>query len=511
MSRLPTVGGDNGDWGTILNDFLGVEHNTDGTLKKAADIVTAQTTADNAQTTANAKYTKPGSGIPLSDLVSAVQTRITNAIQKGDQILFASDYGAVFDGTTNDAAALQAAIDAARSSGKILMLPTGTAIVGTPLSINGPITIVGSGRESTILKASIALNDYVVKFTGGTAGVGIVGAYFADFAIDGNSANQTAGGAILADGAVQCTFERLHCYSVYNWGLKLGPITGGAFGHHNRVVNCLFDNSDGSAGFGGGVWTTSSDENWFIGTDFEFLGGSSNPVGTTPVMFYDQSGLQHIISSNFVRGAHNCIGVRVQNCLKTKIIGCTFDGVPGDNVFLVANKCVVSGNVFTQPGDGGSVAASGIHLEFNTHFNVITGNVLETSDGAGETRSLIREESTGGGGDNLISDNSVTWGGVAPTVSLIESQGTNTIVRNNIGWVTEKSGTATVASGSTTIAVNHGLEMTPALSNIWVTPSNNLGTATKFWISGVSNTQFTINVDVDPGATTATFVWNARM
>ncbi|HEU4914755.1 MAG TPA: glycosyl hydrolase family 28-related protein [Candidatus Saccharimonadales bacterium] len=504
MVRLPTVGGDTGDWGSILNEFLSVELNTDGTLKRGGDI-------DTAQATANAKYTKPGTGIPLTDLASAVQTTINNAIQVGDQILYAADYGAVFDGSTDDASALQSAITAANSSDKILMLPPGTAIVGTPLSISGPITIVGSGRESTILKAANGLNDYVIKFTGGSPGVGIVGAKFADFSIDGNAANQTAGGGILADGAVQCSFERLHFYSLYNWGLKLGPTTGGGFGHHNRVVSCLFDNSGASAGFGGGVWVTSNDENWFLATDFEFLGGSSAPIGTAPIMLYDQAGLQFITSCNFVNGSNNCIGVRVQNAFKTKIVGCTFDGVPGDNIFLAANKCVVIGNVITQPGDGGSVAASGIHLEFNTHFNVVTANSLETSDGAGETRSLIREESTGGGGDNIITGNSTTWGGVAPTVSLIESAGTNTIVRNNIGWVTDNEGTATVASGSTTVAVNHGLESAPALQNISVTPTNNLGTAAKFWISGITTTQFTINVDADPGATTATFVWNARM
>ncbi len=36
MSRLPNVGGDNGAWGIILNDFLGVSHNADGTLKSTA-------------------------------------------------------------------------------------------------------------------------------------------------------------------------------------------------------------------------------------------------------------------------------------------------------------------------------------------------------------------------------------------------------------------------------------------------------------------------------------------
>lgn len=34
MARLPTPGGDDGNWGDVLNTFLRVEHNDDGTLKK---------------------------------------------------------------------------------------------------------------------------------------------------------------------------------------------------------------------------------------------------------------------------------------------------------------------------------------------------------------------------------------------------------------------------------------------------------------------------------------------
>jgi hypothetical protein len=37
MARLPNPGSDNGTWGTILNDFLTVEHNVDGTLKIRTD------------------------------------------------------------------------------------------------------------------------------------------------------------------------------------------------------------------------------------------------------------------------------------------------------------------------------------------------------------------------------------------------------------------------------------------------------------------------------------------
>src|SRR4051812_39176042 len=33
MSRLPTPGSDNNEWGAILNDFLSVSHNDNGSLK----------------------------------------------------------------------------------------------------------------------------------------------------------------------------------------------------------------------------------------------------------------------------------------------------------------------------------------------------------------------------------------------------------------------------------------------------------------------------------------------
>lgn len=38
MSRLPTPGSDDGTWGDILNDFLEVEHNADGTLKSSGSL-----------------------------------------------------------------------------------------------------------------------------------------------------------------------------------------------------------------------------------------------------------------------------------------------------------------------------------------------------------------------------------------------------------------------------------------------------------------------------------------
>lgn len=48
MVRLPQPGGDAGEWGEILNTFLSVEHNADGSLKLASDIISAQQKASSA-------------------------------------------------------------------------------------------------------------------------------------------------------------------------------------------------------------------------------------------------------------------------------------------------------------------------------------------------------------------------------------------------------------------------------------------------------------------------------
>ena len=67
MPRLPIPGDDAGTWGGILNDFLSIELNSDGTLKKAPQITTALNTANSALSTAGTAL-QPGANI--SDLTN---------------------------------------------------------------------------------------------------------------------------------------------------------------------------------------------------------------------------------------------------------------------------------------------------------------------------------------------------------------------------------------------------------------------------------------------------------
>lgn len=65
MARLPEPGGDSGQWGDILNDYLSVAHTTDGTLK--AGSVSEATLQNNAITVAKiATSSSPTSGQSLT-------------------------------------------------------------------------------------------------------------------------------------------------------------------------------------------------------------------------------------------------------------------------------------------------------------------------------------------------------------------------------------------------------------------------------------------------------------
>ncbi len=68
MARLPVQGSDSGVWGDVLNQYLLVAHNADGSLKDASII-----------STVSSKYVKPPSGIPEADLSSGVQSKL-NAV-----------------------------------------------------------------------------------------------------------------------------------------------------------------------------------------------------------------------------------------------------------------------------------------------------------------------------------------------------------------------------------------------------------------------------------------------
>lgn len=78
MSRLPNPGNDNGTWGNILNDFLGISHAQDGTLNSntvgsgqiQSGVVGTQHLTTSVQQTLNAAVRMVNSKTPVNGAVT---------------------------------------------------------------------------------------------------------------------------------------------------------------------------------------------------------------------------------------------------------------------------------------------------------------------------------------------------------------------------------------------------------------------------------------------------------
>jgi len=131
-------------------------------------------------------------------------------------------------------------------------------------------------------------------------------------------------------------------------------------------------------------------------------------------------------------------------------------------------------------------------------LNTIKGNYIITANSYG-----IMEKSASCNNNHIV-DNTI----IGATHAGVYLQGDDSIAVRNIGFTTENSGTATLATGTTSIAVNHGLDVTPAAGDIVVTPIETWGNMTKFWIGNYTSTQFTIYADQNPGQD-VDFAWKA--
>lgn len=123
MARLPAVGGDDGSWGTLLNEFLQVSHNDDGTLKNL--------------------------------------------------YINVKDHGAKGDGTTDDTAAIQSALNAAGiNQGGMVFIPVSDYVVNGTLEVPLSTQIGGPEWRAAKLWPKTGLNVPVLNLNGLPGGEG---------------------------------------------------------------------------------------------------------------------------------------------------------------------------------------------------------------------------------------------------------------------------------------------------------------------------------------------------
>ena len=144
-------------------------------------------TIPNSVDRAGKALTFDGSGEPTattlgSDSLTSVSTWYRNTILPGleggiTKLFNAAAYGATGDGTTDDTAALQSVIDAAEAvttleGGGVVWLPVGTYKITDELTVQKPISIIGSGPMGWEYVSTIMTPTTVIAWDSGTTGTG---------------------------------------------------------------------------------------------------------------------------------------------------------------------------------------------------------------------------------------------------------------------------------------------------------------------------------------------------
>lgn len=203
MTRLPTPGGDDGTWGDILNTYLEIAHNADGSLKTAAVTTAGSELTSNKGVANGYAALNSATQVPTSQLGGGVANSTTylrgdgnwqlpptapvtsvagktgavtlvasdaGAVATGALVLNVKDYGATGNGSTDDGTALLAAITAgqAAANGALIYFPPGNYVTSQRLNVTAPnIVLQGAGTSLSTITGTGSLE--VVKFNTGSS------------------------------------------------------------------------------------------------------------------------------------------------------------------------------------------------------------------------------------------------------------------------------------------------------------------------------------------------------
>jgi Pectate lyase superfamily protein len=276
--------------------------------------------------------------------------------------------GAAGDGTTDDTAAVQAAITACQSAGGgTVWFPPGTYIV-TGLTITGSdVTLRGSGIGATIISLKNSSNTSVIA----VSGTGTVNVHVEDLSIEGNKANQSGtshGISISTPYSVTDTQHRIASVDINSVLTDGISITG-----DTRVVR-LFHVRVKQAG--GSGYNMAGSDHQVIGCIADACVNHGFVVYAGDPMFV---GCKAFYCDSAVNGS---AGFRVEGT------GCYFTACEAQNnnengwtIIGTAAQILLEGCTATSNGTNFAGAGSGVQVANATNVSIVGGLFTEIPGG----------------------------------------------------------------------------------------------------------------------------------
>ncbi|QNK57259.1 right-handed parallel beta-helix repeat-containing protein [Paenibacillus sp. PAMC21692] len=288
------------------------------------------------------------------------------------------DYGAVGDGTTDDRAAIQAAINAAQGDGGgVVFLPKGNYAVSSTLNITGHnVGICGVGGAS-VIKGTFAAGN-IIYFGGTTPGAGTINNFFRDFTIT-SGVVKTSGAALYGQHAQRSCIE----------GLKADDPGASGYNLYDGIVfnsfdNCLVSNVQLFCSHAGLIAYGKSDQSW--GANLWFTNGSRIHTDYRP-------------GSIGIHLGGSCGGIAIE---ASDIIGCETNVRINTALSGAQNREILFNECFID-----SAGNHGVHIQSNgvalLHFNnTWVASSGSKASGGYPNGSNIQHENTSAGLNDII-------------------------------------------------------------------------------------------------------------
>jgi hypothetical protein len=361
----------------------------------------------------------------------------------------------------------------------------GTLNITSPILLRSSwydFTIEGDGWNS-VLQANNGLNDTIIKSD--DTGARIWRITLKDFRIAGNQVNQSKGSGIYLWGASFSLLDHLYIANCKGDGITLnGSVSLQGTDIWIRNIRSESNNGTGinSLVYGGSDLTLTNSvlqSNNLVG--FQSANGgmhiSNNQIYSNGQWGIDASGLNNSFVGNEV----------VENGLPNVTGGVILRGACDYNSW--------TGGIIADNGN----TYGGLYVAAGATYNTVTG-VSFASSGSTTHGYAILEDA--GANFNTYIGNSGTIG----SIKGILSQGTGSLVRSNVSYVTENSGNFTITAGQWGVSVNHGLATNATA--VQLTLTSNCTTAVYTSFGTFTSTQFTANLSALQGSD-ITGTWRA--
>jgi len=328
----------------------------------------------------------------VSPFIQAGTGAVSRTIQdKLEEFISVKDFGAVGDGVTNDAAAVQLAANAA--AGKVLYFPPGTYVVNNGFSITGDNSVVIGYGATITYNATTATFYHCIRIYGNnTAVLGIrvkspSGLVRNDtgFAISAGNVSTNTTGLVIQD----CVVD-----SIGSAGIWLSNVSQPRIAN-NVVKNCLADGIH----FADGCYDIVCSNNVLISNGDDNIAIVNDTAGAPYLGRF-------VVSGNVITGGTSVsgMGVAVIGAATGNIIGNTISNTVGPAIGTYhwtdtgynADYLSISDNVINNTGVGGTYfGGCGIYLGETNNVSIKNNHIANLQyDGAKTCGAIVANVAT---------------------------------------------------------------------------------------------------------------------